>query len=197
MPIWTVLLAFLFLRERLTPIRSLALALCVVGIAVLVFPLVHEGAGTLLGMTLAVLAGLSWAVGIIYVKRAELPIDPLTLATWQFLFAFVMVGLLIIPIEGVPHLWPLSWTALWATLFTGVIGSGLSYFLWFEIITRLPAMTASLGILGSPFIGVVGSMIILGERPTAPDLIGFVLILGAAACVLLQPPPKPEPVIAS
>jgi drug/metabolite transporter (DMT)-like permease len=36
-------------------------------------------------------------------------------------------------------------------------------------------------------IGVTASTILLGERPTVPDIVGFVLIFAAAACVLLQP----------
>ena len=46
-------------------------------------------------------------------------------------------------------------------------------------------MTASLGILAAPVIGVISSALVLGERPTAPDVIGFVLIFAAAACVLV------------
>ena len=34
---------------------------------------------------------------------------------------------------------------------------------------------------------VVASMLVLGERPSIHDIIGFVLILAAAACVLLAP----------
>jgi drug/metabolite transporter (DMT)-like permease len=48
-------------------------------------------------------------------------------------------------------------------------------------------MTASLGSLLVPVLGVIASTLILGERPTAPDIVGFVLIFSAAACVLLLP----------
>ena len=72
-------------------------------------------------------------------------------------------------------------------VFSGVIGSGVAYFMWFEIVRRLPAMTASLGVLSVPVVGVVSSMLMLGERPTVPDIIGFTLIFAAAACVLLAP----------
>ena len=67
------------------------------------------------------------------------------------------------------------------------MGSGISYFLWFDIVRRLPATTASLGILASPVAGVISSMLILGERPTLADGIGFALMFAASACVLLQP----------
>ena len=38
-----------------------------------------------------------------------------------------------------------------------------------------------------PVIGVTASAVMLGERLTVPDIVGFVLIFAAAACVLLQP----------
>jgi hypothetical protein len=40
-------------------------------------------------------------------------------------------------------------------------------------------------------VGIGGSAILLAERPTVNDLIGFALIFAAAACVLLQPGVKP------
>jgi len=73
---------------------------------------------------------------------------------------------------------------LLATASTGFLANGVAYGLWFAIVRRLPAATASLGVLGSPVIGVVASMLILGERPTAADYIGFALIFAASACVL-------------
>ncbi len=47
--------------------------------------------------------------------------------------------------------------------------------------------TASLGSLLVPVIGVSASTLLLGERLSVPDIVGFVLIFAAAACVLLQP----------
>jgi drug/metabolite transporter (DMT)-like permease len=48
-------------------------------------------------------------------------------------------------------------------------------------------MTATLGVLSVPVLGAIASMLILGERPTVTDFIGFALVLGAAACVVLTP----------
>jgi drug/metabolite transporter (DMT)-like permease len=46
-----------------------------------------------------------------------------------------------------------------------------------------------------PVIGVVQAFLILGEVPTAPDMIGFALIFAASALVLLtrQTTAEPEP----
>jgi drug/metabolite transporter (DMT)-like permease len=37
----------------------------------------------------------------------------------------------------------------------------------------------------NPVVGIAGAAILLGDRPTVPDTIGFALIFVAAACVLL------------
>jgi drug/metabolite transporter (DMT)-like permease len=78
-------------------------------------------------------------------------------------------------------------SALAALIFSGVVGSGVAYPLWFEIVRRLAAITASLAVLSVPVVGIVASILVLGERPTLADGIGFALIFAAAACVLLAP----------
>jgi drug/metabolite transporter (DMT)-like permease len=39
---------------------------------------------------------------------------------------------------------------------------------------------------------VLSSVVMLGERPTLPDVVGFALILSASACVLLAPGMPPD-----
>ena len=76
---------------------------------------------------------------------------------------------------------------LLATAFSGIVGSGIAYALWFAIVRRLPAATASLGALGIPVVGVLSTVLIVGERPTVTDIVGFALIFAASACVLWVP----------
>ena len=61
---------------------------------------------------------------------------------------------------------------------------------WFVVVDKLPTMTASIGTLLVPVVGVIGSAVINGERPNLTDTIGFALIFAAAATVLLQPGAK-------
>jgi drug/metabolite transporter (DMT)-like permease len=70
-------------------------------------------------------------------------------------------------------------------IWAGLMGSGLAYLLWFAIIGRVPAMTASLGVLSAPVIGVVSTAFMLGEWPTGADIVAYVLIFAASVCVLL------------
>jgi drug/metabolite transporter (DMT)-like permease len=183
MPIWAALFAWFVLGERLTRARIVALALCAAGMAILIYPLLQTG--SVIGLAIAIGIAVSWAAGTVYVKWARMTGDPIANAAWQIFFAFVIVILCLPLFEGSFHLTQASMLAVFATIFAGLVGSGLAYFLWFGVIGRIPAMTASLGVLSAPVIGVLSTAVLLGEIPTVPDIVGYVLIFAASVCVLL------------
>jgi len=185
MPIWTVMLSTLVLGEKLNRIRILAFGLCVVGLTILLWPLFTGGFPIFVLYSLG--CALSWCVATVYIKWARVKIEPLANAAWQLLFGLLFIAAGTLVFEGIPHLWPVNNDTVLAMLFVGVFGVGLAHFLWWSIIGRLPAITASLGSLIVPVVGVSASVIYLGERLTIPDIIGFMMIFSAAACVLLQP----------
>jgi drug/metabolite transporter (DMT)-like permease len=185
MPIWAALLARPILGERLNGMRGLSLLLCAAGLSVLIYPLL--GSSHLIGVTIAVATAVAWAAGTVYLKWARVEADPLAIAAWQLVVSFAATIAGLVAVEGSVHLWPIHAPALVATIFSALIGSALAYLLWFEVVRRLPAMTATLGVLSVPVIAAAASMLILGERPTLMDFIGFALVLGAAACVVLTP----------
>jgi drug/metabolite transporter (DMT)-like permease len=183
MPIWAALFAWFALGERFTAARILALVLCGAGLVIVIYPVAATGVPV--GLLLALATGISWGAGTVYLKWARISGDTVAVAAWQLVVAFLFVAACVPLVEGSLHITQARVPALIGTVFTGVIGSGLAYFLWFKIIGRLPAMTASLGILSAPVIGVTSTVVMLGERPTVPDLIGFALIFAASVCVLL------------
>ncbi len=185
MPIWATILSWLVLGEKLTAVRLLAFALCISGVGVLVWPLFAAGFPPSVFYSLG--CALSWAFATVYIKWAKVTIEPLANAAWQLLFGFAFIAVGTFAFESYPHLWPVHGEAIVAVLFVGIIGVGLAHFLWWSIVGRLPAITASLGSLLVPVIGVSASAFLLGEHLTGSDIAGFAMIFVAAACVLLQP----------
>jgi drug/metabolite transporter (DMT)-like permease len=185
MPIWTTVLSRFVLGERLNPVGMVAFGLCVAGLTILVWPLFATGFPPFVFYSLG--CALSWAFATVYIKWAKVTIEPLANAAWQLVFGLLFIAAGTFVFEGYPHLWPLHNETILAILFVGMLGVGLAHFLWWTIVGRLPAITASLGSLLVPVIGVSASAVILAERLTVPDIIGFVMIFVAAACVLLQP----------
>jgi drug/metabolite transporter (DMT)-like permease len=185
MPIWATMLARFVLGEQLNKIRWLAFALCVAGLTILVWPLFADGFPPFVFYSLG--CAWSWALATVYLKWVKATVKPLTNAAWQLLFGFCFIAAGNFLFEGPPHLWPLRGETVLAVLFVGLIGVGFAHFLWWSIVGRLSTITASLGSLLTPIVGVAASVWFLGERLSAPDIIGFVMIFAAAACVLLQP----------
>jgi len=185
MPIWATLMSRAVLGEKLTPIRLLAFALCVAGLGILLWPLFAGKFPIFVFYSLG--CALSWAFATVYIKWVRVTVEPLANAAWQLLFGFLFIAAGSLIFESHPHIWPINGETALSVLYVGLFGVGLAHFLWWSIVWRLPTITASIGSLLVPVIGVTASALILGERLTLPDIIGFVMIFAAAACVLLQP----------
>jgi drug/metabolite transporter (DMT)-like permease len=190
MPIWACLLARPILGERLSATRILALVLCIVGLVILIYPLADSGIPH--GLLLALATGVSWAAGTVYLKWARIAADPMGVAAWQLIISLFAISACVPIFEGSFDFSGAHGMALVGLLFTGIGGNGIAYGLWFEIVRRLPTMTASLGVLCVPVVGVVSSMLILGDRPSITDFAGFALIFAASICVMLGPQAKPR-----
>jgi len=185
MPIWTTIMSRILLGEQLDGPRRLAIALCAVGLTVLVWPLFADGIPVAVFLAL----GCAWAWGgaTVYLKWVKSTVPPLATAAWQLVFGFLFIAAGTFVFDGVPRITGMSLEVWAAILFMGIIGTGFAHFLWWSIAGRLSPVTASIGSLLVPVIGVIGAAVILGEHPTVNDIAGFILILGAASCVLLLP----------
>lgn len=186
MPIWAALMAWLTVGEIFDRVRVLALLLCATGLVTLIWPLAQHGLP--FSALLSLGCAFAWAIGTVYMKWADIDADAITITAWQLLVGWIFIGAGMLIFEGPPpDVTALHITTIGPLIYNGLIGFGLAYSLWFTIVGRLPAMTASLGSLLVPVVGIAASAAVLGERPTITDYVGFALIFAAAACVLLRP----------
>jgi drug/metabolite transporter (DMT)-like permease len=135
---------------------------------------------------LAVLSGASWAVNVVLIKsiQGRIRTHLMTLTVWQ-------MGLctLLLTVYGwlasTPSIaW--TWQFVAAMGFSAVLGSALSWMLFYYALARLPAGLAGLGTLATPVIGVAAAWLHFNERPSGQDLAGMLLI--AAGLMLLALP---------
>ena len=193
MPVWGSLMAYFVLHERINARSAVGLALCVAGLSVLVYPVAETSIREPIGLLLAFVCALCWGGGTVYMKWARIKGDLLAITFWQVMVGVGVFAVLYLVFEGFPKFEPLQWRTWGGLLFNGILGTGIAYFIWFNIIGRLSTATASLGSLINPVVGVIGAVIILGDRPTVPDIVGFALIFSAAACVMIPQRQKPPP----
>ena len=173
--VFIVLLAAVFLRERITGRITAALALA--GVATL------EGTGSFAGAGLGdllVLAGvLSAAAYTIVARGMGDESDPLTVTACQFTTATI----LILPavafvwarhVETAPsHVAARFW---FAAIFAGIIGYAASFLLYNYAITRVRAAPASIIVNLIPVFGLASAVLWLGDSLTAARVLGAILI---------------------
>jgi drug/metabolite transporter (DMT)-like permease len=189
MPFWVALLAWPALGERLRFGQLVAIVIAFVGVACMVGKL-HG----LLADSLAVLAGLSWAIGTVIAKRVQRGggIDLFGMTMWQMLFAGAVLTLVALLTPSHPTIWSPTYIA--AVAYSAILATAVGYLLWLFVLDVLPARDASMGTLANPLIGVVGAWIQLGERPTLVEGIGMILVVIGLATLTLtdrKTPSKP------
>ena len=178
MPFWLLLLAWVFLGERLRGVQWLAVALAFAGLVLVVRP--WDLAGATSGI-LTLLGGLSWAASALVVKlmQRRYTVDVLSLTTWQMVFGSVpLIIAALLTYSGGPE-WTFSFW--WGLAYTVVLANAVAWFLWLYALHALPAGAAGLGTLSIPVVGVIAAWIQLGEVPTLVEGIGMLLIIGALA----------------
>jgi drug/metabolite transporter (DMT)-like permease len=178
MPFWVLLLAWPLLGERIRGMQWLAVLLALSGLMFILQPWhLH---GSLMSMALAVLAGVSWALSVVYHKRLtqRVPdLDLLSFTTWQMLFGSIPIVLFALCDLGKPIEWNLAYIG--AIFFSVVLANALGWMAWLYALQRLPAGVASMTSMLIPVIAVLSAWLQLGERPTMVEAIGMTMIIGA------------------
>lgn len=175
--LFAALIAFLFFGERIGTRRALALLVGFVGVVVLAM---GKAGGASIGM--AVLAGataaLLYGVGVNLVRRHMQGLPPAASAAATLGSA----ALLLLP-WAATH-WPTHPVpaGAWASAVAlGVVCTGLAFLVYYRLIQRVGAATASTVTYLVPLFGAVFAWALLGEAVTGAMLVAGALILGSVA----------------
>lgn len=194
MPFWVLVFAWPVLHERIRGLQWAAVVLSLIGLMFVLEP--WKMNTSLFSKTLAVLAGMCWAIGVVYAKRLHnrAKVDALSFTFWQMLVGMIPVVIALAVVDRPPIVW--SNTFILVTIFNGVLATGIGWLAWLYVLHRLPAGTTSLSSLGIPVIAMLSSWIQLGEEPGRSELFGMLLI-GIALAVLsylsIRRHEEPEP----
>lgn len=185
-PLWVTPLAIYVLGERLSRAKLYSLLCGLGGVAVLFNPFGFDwhDPRVLLGNGLLLAAALLWALLIVQVRRHHWQGSPLSLGPWQFSVAAVLLVPLALIFEA-DRPWHWSSELGWVLLYNGPLATAFCFWAMLTINRALPAITTSLGSLGVPAFGLLASTLALGEPVTVTNLLGFLLIAGGVAGVVL------------
>ncbi|MBK7463910.1 MAG: EamA family transporter [Betaproteobacteria bacterium] len=185
MPIWTLLMAWPLLGERVRGKQWLAAASTLIGLLLIIEP--WDMHSSLFSKFLGLMAALCWATGTILIKRlrSTTPVDLLTLTAWQMILGAVPLVVLSLVVTERPTDWTISYMGILA--FMSIGSTAMCWWLWIYILDRVPAWEASLSVLGTPVVAILSSRLTFGEEFKTSEVAGILLIgTGLALLSLLS-----------
>ena len=183
MPFWILIFAWPILSEKIQGANWIPVVLAVAGLILLLEPWTLKS--TIFSEVLAVIAGACWGLSAIIIKLMQRrpDFDLVSVTAWQFVYGSVplVIVALLVPQQ------PAQWTPylITAVFYNSVLVCAFAFLLWTYIMKKLPAGVAGMGTLAVPVIGILASMLELGERPDTWEAWGMVLILAAITILSL------------
>lgn len=181
-PLWVTPGAALFLGERVTRRRMVGVISGLLGLIVLFNPLAFDWSneGAIVGNAAILLAALMWAANIVHLRGHRWRGTAFDLIPWELLLATVIVAPVALATGRLPALqWDARLVAL--LLYSAILGSAVAYWAMAMAGRLLPAVTTSLGLLGTPLVSIVVATLWLRESVTPSLVVAGVLILGGVA----------------
>jgi drug/metabolite transporter (DMT)-like permease len=178
-PMFTALVAWLWLRERLAPAQWLGLGVGMAGVAWLSMGKGQiDASGHGLAIAAALLATLSYGVSASVAKRFFTGVRPLAVAAGSQTAAALLLLPFAIAARPTGAIRASDWTAAAAL---GVLCTGLAYILYFRLIARVgPAQAMTVTFL-IPAFAMLWGAVILGEVVSLTMLAGCAVILAGTA----------------
>jgi drug/metabolite transporter (DMT)-like permease len=195
-PIFVSLMAPFMLRERVPATSIVALVVSAAGIVLITLSGGGGGAEVRpLGIGLAVLAAITYALLLVLTKRYAADVEPVTLVCWESIVASVvllpaaLLGGIAVSGSDVAYL-----------VVLGVVLTGGVNIVFVAALRWVPATTAGILAYMEPVSGAVLAALLLGEALTAAIVAGGLAIVAAGIAVVRDagapdavPAPAPAP----
>ncbi|UAL53383.1 DMT family transporter [Bacillus sp. CMF21] len=178
-PIFTAVLASLFLKETFTLFKAAGMSIAVLGV-LLITSYGQGGSLTFhanMGYALMILSTLNWAVYSILIKKLKIPYPALTITFYTSLIGFLMTIPFFMRNNGWVQLTVLTqenWTHL---LFLGIFVSAVAYWFWGKALEVMEAAKVSSFLYFEPLATVIAAVILLNEP--------FLLMSGAGGLLII------------
>jgi drug/metabolite transporter (DMT)-like permease len=191
LPIMTLILAWLFGREKMSGMKILSVIMAFLGVTVAVSDsLFAETAGKdlLRGDILMLLAALTASIYTVFAKPYIARYGPFFFTSLAMAIGVASLTPMVWNIGGFSGLLqfsPLGWGAL---LFLGIIGGAIQFTAYIWALRWIPPTQTGIALTLTPISAFIIAWPVLGEPITIPAVIGLVLVLTAIFLINRTPP---------
>ena len=191
MPLWSALITWAILGERLTARLVLAVLLGAAAVLLLMVPSFKAYAHAPLGLLCGLTAGLGWAIGTLILKRSKVQgqVSATVLTGWQLLITAgpTIAGAAIFG-DGV---WFMpSWQSIAVITYISLVPMCVGNVCWFAIVGLLPANVAGLSSIMVPVVAMLSGALVHGEPLGPAQAAAMVCSAAALSLALLKPAAK-------
>ena len=177
-PVFIAIIAFFFLKEKISLIQTGGILVAMAGLLFLV------GKGNPLnidlvknkGDLLVLSSAFTWGVYSVVNKKISLDYSPLM----TILYLFLMMTIIITPfninsqtLTGVIHLSAIGWVSI---LFLGLLCSGAAYVIWAYSLREMSSAKVGAFLYFEPFVTVFSAWIFLSEKITFQMILSGIII---------------------
>lgn len=177
-PIFVFIIAFFYLKEKLSIMRLLGIAIAVIGTIILLsekgLKFTEDG---IFGDVLALIASLSWAFYTIIGKQLIQKYNPIYITGLAMIIGFLLYVpiffLLDVQFQGV-EISTINWMEL---IYLGTFTSAIGYAIWYYALTKIDASKLSVYNNLQPALTAILALLIFGTPITLIFIIGGTLII--------------------
>ena len=181
-PLLTAVIAAAMLpTDKITAKRFLGLTFGFIGVAFvahLIKILDYSSDDALYGTLFMLLGSAGYASGMVYARKfiSPLGLNSVALATYQMAFACILLTI-IVPTEGIGAILQDQNALLGLALGLGLMGTGIAFIMYYHIIERLGAVTASSVFYIPPVVALIVGAFIGKESISISQYFGGAIIL--------------------
>lgn len=175
-PMFAALFMALGGLEAITPRKSVALALGLVGVLVLKGGGFGDLGAQTLGILAVVLASACYGLSAPWSKLKLTGIPPLTIATCQLTVSSVMMAVIVLLFSDVKGYAAASRETWLALFLLAALSTSVAYLLFFRIIERAGPSFVSLVTMIIPVSAILLGFLVIGEKLSMNEIAGAVII---------------------
>lgn len=179
----TVLFAALILKEKITPMKLIALALCLLGVSISG----NAGGGEkLVPILLALLSAVAMSLFTVLGKKLMKGLAPEIQTGFSFLFGSIILAVSL-AVCGIDLFQGMGGGNLWIAVYLGVVVTGIGYWGYFKAIEKAGTFMASFVFFIKPILAPLASLAVLGSTSAGVSFYAaIVLVVIGSALMLIE-----------
>lgn len=179
-PLSVVIIERVFFKSKtMTILTFVGLFLGIAGVGIVFYENAfnNNSSSFVIGVTLSIIAMLSWSFGTIFIARNKADINPYYGTGWQMLISSFMLFIVAETTQPTVPFYTISLKVWMVILYLVILGSIISFVAFIYSMKKLPAAVASLYAYINPLLAMVVAALVLDEKLTINILWGAIVTL--------------------